>query len=141
MAQVVSRAEMLATLAAHYGPVTAVDEATSAPADRFRLAGRHRVRHHRVDDGAVLRRCDRSRLTADGVWYLCLYATRGVDLRGPLRGGRERRGAARAGHGRVARAHRPRRGDHGWPCASASPLIPLNALRRDPHLEMHTRGG
>ena len=31
--------------------------------------------------------CDRSRLTADGVWYLCLYAARGVDLRGPLRGG------------------------------------------------------
>ncbi|MEO8680711.1 MAG: GTP 3',8-cyclase MoaA, partial [Vicinamibacterales bacterium] len=22
-----------------------------------------------------------------------------------------------------------------------SPLIPVNALRRDPHLEMHTRGG
>ena len=33
------------------------------------------------------RTCDRSRLTADGVWYLCLYASRGVDLRGPLRGG------------------------------------------------------
>ena len=26
--------------------------------------------------------CDRSRLTADGMWYLCLYATRGIDLRG-----------------------------------------------------------
>ena len=24
--------------------------------------------------------CDRSRLTADGMWYLCLYASRGVDL-------------------------------------------------------------
>src|SRR5262249_13865770 len=33
------------------------------------------------------RTCDRSRLTADGMWYLCLYATRGVDLRGPLRRG------------------------------------------------------
>src|SRR5204863_26618 len=31
--------------------------------------------------------CDRSRLTADGMWYLCLYATQGLDLRGPLRAG------------------------------------------------------
>ena len=25
--------------------------------------------------------CDRSRLTADGLWYLCLYGRHGVDLR------------------------------------------------------------
>ena len=31
--------------------------------------------------------CDRSRLTADGLWYLCLYATHGTDLRRPLRAG------------------------------------------------------
>ena len=33
------------------------------------------------------RDCDRSRLTADGMWYLCLYAARGTDLRAPLRAG------------------------------------------------------
>lgn len=31
--------------------------------------------------------CDRGRLTADGVWYLCLCAQSGVDLRRPLREG------------------------------------------------------
>ena len=31
--------------------------------------------------------CDRSRLTADGLWYLCLYAAHGTDLRRPLRAG------------------------------------------------------
>ena len=31
------------------------------------------------------RTCDRSRLTADGTWFLCLYAGQGVDLREPLR--------------------------------------------------------
>ena len=36
------------------------------------------------------RDCDRSRLTADGMWYLCLYATRGIDLRAALRGGASR---------------------------------------------------
>src|SRR5204862_4327398 len=29
----------------------------------------------------------RSRLTADGMWYLCLYAAKGIDLRAALRGG------------------------------------------------------
>ena len=31
--------------------------------------------------------CDRSRLTADGVWLMCLYARAGTDLRRPLRAG------------------------------------------------------
>ena len=31
--------------------------------------------------------CDRARLTADGQLLTCLYATAGVDLRGPLRDG------------------------------------------------------
>ena len=31
--------------------------------------------------------CDRSRLTADGLWLLCLYAHGGLDLRHPLREG------------------------------------------------------
>ena len=97
--QVVTRAEILATLAAHYGGVEPVGERSSAPADRFRLP-----------DGTIFgiissttepfcRDCDRSRLTADGVWYLCLYAARGIDLRGPLRAGRDQR--------RPAGAHRP----------------------------------
>ena len=32
-----SRAKMLTILGNEYGPIAAVDEATSAPADRFRL--------------------------------------------------------------------------------------------------------
>ena len=31
--------------------------------------------------------CDRARLTADGVFYQCLYARSGLDLRDPLRAG------------------------------------------------------
>jgi hypothetical protein len=84
---VVSRQEMLATLEARYGPLDPIVENSSAPADRYILP-----------DGTIFgiissttepfcRTCDRSRLTADGLWYLCLYATRGIDLRGPLRAG------------------------------------------------------
>jgi cyclic pyranopterin phosphate synthase len=141
MDRVVSRAEMLGMLERRYGPIEPIREESSAPADRFRLP-----------DGCVFgiissttapfcASCDRSRLTADGVWYLCLYATRGVDLRKALRGGATREellALIRAGWGgradrgaeeRLAMADRRR------------PLIQIGELKKDPHLEMHTRGG
>jgi cyclic pyranopterin phosphate synthase len=140
MSQVVSRQQMLDTIAAHYGPVEPVQEASSAPADRYRLR-----------DGTVFgiiasttepfcRTCDRSRLTADGVWYLCLYATRGIDLRGPLRGGVSDE-ALRDLITSVWHARTDRGAEARLSMRDRSPLIPLTALKRDPHLEMHTRGG
>jgi cyclic pyranopterin phosphate synthase len=140
MDQVVSRAEMLAALERRYGRIEPLPEDGSAPADRFRLA-----------DGLVFgiissttqpfcRSCDRSRLTADGTWFLCLYATLGTDLRGPLRAGASaeelaaliRKGwTARDDRGAEARLTMPERG----------PLIQIGALKLDPRLEMHTRGG
>jgi cyclic pyranopterin phosphate synthase len=140
MSQVVSRKEMLETITAHYGPVEPVRERSSAPADRYRLP-----------DGTIFgiiasttepfcRSCDRSRLTADGVWYLCLYAARGVDLRGPLRGGVSdatlRELITSVWHARTDRGAEAR-----LSMRDRSPLIPLTALKRDPHLEMLTRGG
>jgi GTP 3',8-cyclase len=86
------------------------------------------------------RSCDRSRLTADGTWYLCLYATRGMDLRRPLRAGASPAELAalitsgwqaRTDRGAEERLALPRRG----------PLMQIAQLRDDPHLEMHTRGG
>ena len=140
MAQVVSRDDMLKTIAAHYGPVTPIAERGSAPADRYRLP-----------DGTIFgiiasttepfcRSCDRSRLTADGVWYLCLYAARGVDLRGPLRGGVSDE-AIRDLLTSVWHARTDRGAENRLDVRERSPLIPLKALKRDPHLEMHTRGG
>jgi cyclic pyranopterin phosphate synthase len=140
MSQVVSRKEMLQTIEAQYGAVEPIVESSSAPADRYRLA-----------DGTVFgiiasttepfcRSCDRSRLTADGVWYLCLYAARGIDLRGPLRGGvgddALRDLITSVWHARTDRGAEARLSQR-----DRSPLIPLTALKRDPHLEMHTRGG
>jgi cyclic pyranopterin phosphate synthase len=84
--------------------------------------------------------CDRSRLTADGVWLMCLYARAGTDLRRPLRAGattEELRSliaavwTSRADRGAEERLHFDRR----------EPLIPVSALKKDAHLEMHTRGG
>ena len=140
MSQVVSRDDMLKTIAAHYGAAEPLREGGSAPADRYRLP-----------DGTVFgiiasttepfcRSCDRSRLTADGVWYLCLYAARGVDLRGPLRGG-VGDDALRDLITSVWHARTDRGAENRLDVRERSPLIPLKALKKDPHLEMHTRGG
>jgi cyclic pyranopterin phosphate synthase len=137
--KVVSRREMLAALSARHGAVEPLP-ADGAPAERFRLS-----------DGTVFgiissttqpfcRSCDRSRLTADGLWYLCLYAARGIDLRGPLREGASvpelRDLIASNWLGRSDRGAEERLG-----IRARAPLLPAGQLRRDPHLEMHTRGG
>ena len=140
---VVSRREMLDVLARHYGAVEPIIENSSAPADRFALP-----------DGTVFgiissttdpfcSRCDRSRLTADGMWYLCLYAQKGIDLRVALRAGattEELAGLVTAGwQGRADRGAEDRLalGDQ----RAVIPLQDIRGLRKDPHLEMHTRGG
>jgi cyclic pyranopterin phosphate synthase len=141
MERVVSRAEMLALLAQRYGPIEPIREESSAPADRFRLPDGYVFGIIASTTAPFCASCDRSRLTADGIWYLCLYATRGVDLRKALRAGATRGELAalirsgwservdRGAEERLAMADRRR------------PLIQIGELKRDPHLEMHTRGG
>ena len=140
MQRVVSRREMLRRLAQQYGTIAPIVEQSSAPADRYRLP-----------DGTIFgiissttepfcHSCDRSRLTADGLWYLCLYGAHGTDLRRPLRAG-----ATADQMAQLIRATWEVRSDRGAEERLASrdrtPLIPVDRLRRDPHLEMHTRGG
>ena len=140
MQDVVSRQEMLRRLSTHFGPISAVDEDTAAPADRFTLP-----------DGTVFgiissttepfcRQCDRSRVTADGLWYRCLYARTGTDLRGPLRSGVGADGLrdliASRWHARDDRGAEER-----LSTKDRSTLIPVQTLLDEPHLEMHTRGG
>jgi cyclic pyranopterin phosphate synthase len=140
MERVVPRAEMLARLAARYGAIEPVVEQSSAPADRFRLSDGRVFGIISSTTAPFCRACDRSRLTADGLWYLCLYATRGVDLRRPLR-----EGAPSADLAALIRSTWQGRRDRGaeerLALADRRPLIQIGELKRDPHLEMHTRGG
>ncbi len=137
---VVSRAEILSAVSALYGDVVPIEKLDSAPASRFLLP-----------DGTVFgivssttqpfcATCDRSRLTADGLWYRCLYAFNGTNLRDPLRDGataeelrrmltsdwRARRDQGAVDRQRVRGRRVP---------------LPVEVLRKDTHLEMHTRGG
>jgi cyclic pyranopterin phosphate synthase len=140
MDRVVSRAEMLRALERRYGSIEPIVEHTSAPADRFRLPHGAIFGIISSTTNPFCQSCDRSRLTADGKWYLCLYATQGIDLGQALR-----RGATREDLKGMITAPWHARADRGaeerLAMAERRPLIQIGELRRDPHLEMHTRGG
>jgi cyclic pyranopterin phosphate synthase len=138
--QVVTRAEILARLTEHYGAIEPVSDRGSAPADRFRLGDGTVFGIIASTTAPFCRDCDRSRLTADGMWYLCLYATHGTDLRAPLRSGASREELA-ALIARVWQARTDRGAEGRLALRHRSAMIPLSSLKRDPHLEMHTRGG
>ena len=138
--QVVSRHEILARLEEHYGHVTPIQESSSAPAVRYQLPDGATFGIIASTTEPFCRTCDRSRLTADGVWLLCLYALNGTDLRGPLRAG-----ATRDDLRQLIETVWKWRIDRGAESHLASKrrdvLIPIAALKRNTHLEMHTRGG
>ncbi len=137
---VVSRLEMIDRIEKQFGPVAAIEEVSSAPADRFRLQSGQTFGIISSTTEPFCRACDRSRLTADGLWYLCLYARTGTDLRKALRGG-----ASTDELRHLVRSVWTARGDRGaelrLTAADRQSLIPIETLQKEPHLEMHTRGG
>ena len=138
---VVSHDEMLARLHSHYGAIVRLDEpGSSAPATRYRLPTGQTFGIIASTTRPFCRTCDRLRLTADGVLFLCLYAQHGTDLRRPLRAG-----ASREKLQRLIRAVWEGRADRGaeerHAAAGRGAYIPLRLLKKDAHLEMHTRGG
>ena len=138
--QVFTRAEILAALTQRYGRVEPMAENGSAPAQRFCLPDGTTFGIIASTTTPFCRTCDRSRLTSDGLWFLCLYATRGLDLRRPLR-----KGASPEEIRHLIQQAWQQRDDRGAELRKQVPdrrtFIPLEGLRRDPHLEMHTRGG
>jgi GTP 3',8-cyclase len=141
--QVVSQQEILSLVTRRYGgpiePVRAPGRA-SAPAEQFRLADGTAFGVIASVSAPFCGTCDRSRLTADGTWFLCLYGEHGINLRDRLRSGATDEELAtlialgwreRADRGAEERLALPARGA----------LYQIDGLRADPHREMHTRGG
>ncbi len=141
MADVVTKDEITACIAAACGPVESISPAGSrAPATRFRATDGTTFGVIASTTQPFCGTCDRARITADGVLFTCLYAESGVDLREPLRSGAtddslwdtvSQTWRARADRGAEDRRRSPAR----------DVLIPVARLRADPHREMHTRGG
>lgn len=143
MDKVLSRQAILASLEQRYGRIEPVMEDSSAPAQRFLLPDGTTFGIISSTTVPFCSTCDRSRLTADGMWFLCLYATQGVDLRKSLRAGASRDEIkarivagwqGRADRGAEQRKELERSGIRAR-------LVEIERLREDPRLEMHTRGG
>jgi cyclic pyranopterin phosphate synthase len=138
---VVPRIELVDRLSAHYGAIAALEEpGSTAPANRFVLPDGRTFGVIASTSEPFCRTCDRARLTADGVFYSCLYATDGLPLREPLRAG-----MPPAELEAMLRARWTARSDRGaeirHELRDRSVFLPVTALRADPHLEMHKRGG
>jgi cyclic pyranopterin phosphate synthase len=137
---VVTRRQILERVEAHYGPVLTLDEQSSAPADRFLLSDGTTFGIISSTTEPFCASCDRSRLTADGVWLLCLYAATGTDLRRPLRAGSSREDLQRL-IAAVWSVRADRGAEERLGMDRQTTLVPIRSLKRDAHLEMHTRGG
>jgi cyclic pyranopterin phosphate synthase len=132
---------MLERIAAAEGPVEPVpDQDPRAPAERFVLRDGTTFGVIASTTEPFCRACDRSRLTADGVWLLCLYSPDGVNLKDLLRGGASDLEIAdvirRTWSGRTDRGAEERAG-----LRQRGALYQIESLRAEPHREMHTRGG
>jgi cyclic pyranopterin phosphate synthase len=142
--KVVKKGEILARVESRLGTATPVqprdDIEAAAPAERFALPDGSTFGIIASTTQPFCGACDRARLTADGTWYLCLYARFGIDLKAPLRAG-----ASRAELVAILREAWRSRDDRG-----AERQLALRDARKsawaderanDPRLEMHTRGG
>jgi cyclic pyranopterin phosphate synthase len=138
--QVVPRDELLARLEERFGSVRPAKSDPTAPAERYQLADGTTFGIIASTTQPFCAACDRSRLTADGTWYTCLYAAGGMDLREVVRGG-----ASDADLRDQIAGVWGRRTDRGAEERLALPnrntLYPVESLRADPRREMHTRGG
>ena len=139
---VVGRAELLELIAERFGSVEVLSDSAnpSAPAERFVLRDGTAFGIIASVTAPFCASCDRSRVTADGTWFTCLYAGRGVDLREPLR-----MGCTDSELEQLITAAWQRRTDRGAEerlgVEGRGVLYQVEGLRQDPHREMHTRGG
>ncbi len=142
--KVLSRAAMLTILSLYYGTIEPLPERGAAPAQRYLLPDGTTFGIIPSTTTPFCETCDRSRVTADGMWYHCLYASTGTDLRKPLRAGAsagEMRAVIRTGwEGRRDRGAEERKALERDGLRVGG-LIGIEKLREDPHLEMHARGG
>ncbi len=137
---VVARSDILRRVADEFGPVEPAEPQGSAPAARYRLADGTKFGVISSTTQPFCGACDRVRLTADGKLFTCLYARSGADLRQWMRGGEtdEQLGARLT---QLWTQRSDRGAEQRLAMAERRPLASADELKRDPHLEMHTRGG
>jgi cyclic pyranopterin phosphate synthase len=85
---VISSAELIGRLEAHYGPLEEIGHAPSDPARTYRIPGAPgKIGFISSVSDPFCSTCNRMRLTADGRLHLCLLRDDEVDLRSAIRNG------------------------------------------------------
>jgi cyclic pyranopterin phosphate synthase len=85
---VVSTAELIARIEAHFGPLTPYGQDPADPARRYRIPGAPgKLGFISAVTDPFCATCNRMRLTADGRLHLCLLRDDEVDLRAAIRSG------------------------------------------------------
>ncbi len=144
--QVFTRNEMLELIQTQYGKVSPLSQNPQnpkihrSPADRFALVDGTIFGIISSTTAPFCQSCDRSRITADGIWYLCLYARDGVDLKQMLRSGIPDK-EIKATLVECWKQRRDRGAEERLRINDRGPLFHLAELKKNPHLEMHLRGG
>ncbi len=138
---VLSRREMLDRLRERFGAISPIDEpGSTAPADRYALPDGRPFGVISSTTEPFCRSCDRARLTADGVFFTCLYATGGLALRDQIRAGATPEEIASLVRDRWL-VRTDRGAEERLQIRDRAVYLPLATLRANPHLEMHKRGG
>ena len=136
--ELINGASFRESLIADFGELQPMERAYGDTAKRFQLKTGQTVGFIESMTHPFCGTCDRSRITADGIWFHCLYAPSGFNLNPWLKLPVDRLESKLRGHWvqRDAQGARTRKetGRQGL-------LYPLEELRKQPHLEMHTRGG
>lgn len=138
--QVFSSAAILETIAAAKGELEAIPMPSRSTAQGYRLRSGQIFGIIASTTEPFCGGCDRSRVSADGTWFHCLYAHHGLPLGQWLRQESDDRALSE-----TISQHWQRRQDQGarerLHVQERGPLVPMPTLRANPRLEMHTRGG
>jgi len=137
--KVFSKQDILSVVTEFFGPVTTLGDRGHAPAARFQLKDGTKFGIIPSMTEPFCGTCDRSRITADGLWHHCLYGEKGIPIRTMLRNRIDEETFIS-----FIQHHWKKRTDKGAENRfrqNEHSLIPLATLKKDPHLEMHTRGG
>lgn len=135
--RVVTRDEILLAIERQFGPARSL-QGGSDPAERFELATGARFGIIGSVTAPFCDRCDRARVTAQGIWIRCLYALAGIDLRAIL-----------AAQGVLAARdaiagewlHRRDRGAEQRLALRSRGVLPLHLIEPPGGVGMHARGG
>jgi cyclic pyranopterin phosphate synthase len=138
--QVFGMHDVLQRLSETYGTYEKVGGDGSAPSRTYRLPHGQHVGIIASVSMPFCGRCDRARITADGVFLTCLYADQGFSLRTLIRQG-VRKESLQAVLQHVWSGRDDAGAQERLALRERQPIFSLNELRSNVHREMHIRGG